>query len=202
MGASVAGWKVGFAADGTPVAGPLLDSVLVASPAALSLPARGYIVEIELAFRLTRDLPVRAYTREEILDACGEALIGIELIRGRFGEPPAVPYAAFLADNLGNAGYVTGDAVSPFRSLDLRSLRCRFEVGGKLVQEGSGGHPQGDAVEPLRAYASVQGDRLGGMKAGQVITTGSLTTPLRIEHAARIAASLEGIGRVALQLLR
>jgi 2-keto-4-pentenoate hydratase len=202
LGARVAGWKVGFAPDGTAVAGPLYEAVVQRSPARRALPARGFIVEIELAFRLARDLPARAYTRDDILDAAGEALIGIELIHGRFGEPPSAPYVAFLADNLGNDGYVTGESTRHFRALDLKALALRFEVDGTVVEDKRGGHPQGDPVEPLRAYASRPNDALGGLKAGQVVTTGSLSAPLRLDRAARLEASLDGVGRVALTLSR
>lgn len=202
LGATVAGWKVGFSPDGVPVAGPLYASVVRPGGASIRLPDRGFIVEIELAFRLASDLPRKPYTRDEILDACDEALIGIELIAGRRGEPPAVPYLAFLADNIGNAGYVTGASTSGFRTLDLKALALRFTVDGEVVQEARGGHPQGDPVEPLRAYASQPNDQLGGLRKGQVITTGSLTKPLRIDRAVRVEASLGGVGRVALDLTR
>ena len=202
LGATVAGWKVGFSADGAAVAGPLYASVVQPSPALRAVPAQGFIVEIELAFRLARDLPPRSYSRDEIIDAASEALVGIELIRGRLGEPPGVSFGVWLADNLGNDGYVTGSGVRAFASLDLRTLPCRFEVDGKVVQEHTGGHPQGDPVEPLRAYASRPIDALGGLRAGQVVTTGSLTKPLRIDRPGSIAARLDGIGEVRLELTR
>jgi 2-keto-4-pentenoate hydratase len=185
-----------------PVAGPLYASVVQAGPASVSLHERGFIVEIELAFRLARDLPGKSYTRDEILAAIDDALIGIELIAGRRGEPPAVPYPAFLADNLGNAGYVTGASTRGFRALDLKALPMRFTVDGAVVQEGRGGHPQGDPVEPLRAYASRPNDQLGGLRKGQLITNGSLTKLFRIESTAQIEASLEGVGSVVLDLRR
>jgi 2-keto-4-pentenoate hydratase len=202
LGATVAGWKVGFSPEGVPVAGPLYASVVRPGPARVSLPDRGFIVEIELAFRLARDLPPKAYTRDDILAAIDEALIGIELVAGRRGELPTVPYLAFLADNIGNAGYVTGASTRDFRALDLKALPLRFTVDGTLVQEGRGGHPQGDPVEPLRAYASQPNDELGGLRKGQLITTGSLTKPLRVDRAARIDASIESVGSVALDLTR
>jgi 2-keto-4-pentenoate hydratase len=202
LGATVAGWKLGFSPDGVPVAGPLYADLVRPGGANVRLPDRGFIVEIELAFRLARDLPRKPYTRDDVLDAIDEALIGIELVAGRRGEPPAVPYLAFLADNIGNAGYVTGESTRRFAALDLKALPLRFTVDGEVVQEGRGGHPQGDPVEPLRAYASQPNDELGGLRKGQVITTGSLTKPLRIGRAASIDASLDGVGRVALKLAR
>ena len=202
LGATLAGWKLGFSPDGVPVAGPLLSTLVHAGPSRVRLPEKGYIVEIELAFRLARDLPPRAYTRDEVLSAVDEALIGVELVGGRFGEPPAVPYAAFLADNIGNAGYVTGASTRDFRGLDLTTLPVRFSVDGQGVEDKRGGHPQGDPVEPLRAYASKPIDAFGGLRKGQLVTTGSLSKPLRISSPARIAATIEGVGSVEVELAR
>ena len=198
LDATLAGWKLGFSPEGVPVAGPLFAKLVQRSPASVAKRPRGFIIEIELAFRLARDLPPKPYTRDEVLDAVDEALVGIELVAGRFGEPPAVDYLAFLADNIGNAGYVTGASTRGFRKLDLTTLPVRFSVDGTVVEDKRGGHPQGDPVEPLRAYASKPIDAFGGLRKGQIITTGSLTKPLRVESGARIAASLDGVGDVAL----
>ena len=202
LGETVAGWKVGFSPDGVPVAGPLYASVVQAGGSSVRLPQRGFIVEVELAFRLARDLPRGNYTRQDILDAADEALIGIELIAGRLGEPPATPYLAFVADNIGNAGYVTGAATREIARLDLRTLPLRLAIGGRVTEEKRGGHPQGDPVEPLRAYASQQIDALGGLRNGQIVTTGSLSKPMRVEAPGRFEATLDGVGSVALDLTR
>ncbi|MCK7495250.1 MAG: hypothetical protein MZW92_32270 [Comamonadaceae bacterium] len=59
-------------------------------------PARlGDHVLVEIETRLparARDLPARETPREEIVAALDQAIVGIELIRGRLGEPPAVPF--------------------------------------------------------------------------------------------------------------
>ena len=201
IGARVAGWKVGFSPDGRAVAGPMFADVVKPSPARFNCPPRGFIVEIEIAFRLGRDLPRKAWTRDEILDAADEAMIGVELVAGRRGEPPDVPYFAFLADNIGNAGYVTGARTRDFRRLDLKALPVRFSIDDAVIEDKRGGHPQGDPIEPLRAYASDAIDELGGLRKGQIITTGSLTKPLRVDRAARIAALIEGVGEVRVELV-
>ena len=201
LGTEVVGWKLGFAPDGRAVAGPLFADVVRPSPARFTLPPRGFIVEIELAFRLRRDLPKGDWSREDVLDAADEVLVGIELVRGRRGEPPGVTYFAFLADNIGNAGYVTGASTRDFRKLDLKALPVRWSIGDAVVEEKRGGHPQGDPAEPLRAYAADPNDRLGGLRKGQVVTTGSLTKPLRVEEPARIVASIEGVGEVSVELV-
>lgn len=202
LGAQVGGWKVGFGADGVPFAGPLYRAGIVHSPATRPLVTGDHvIVEVELAFRLARDLPSRDTPRDEIVAAIDSALVGIELIRGRLGEPPAVPFLAWLADNAGNDGYVTGGSTRDFRNLDLARLHCRLAVDGKPVHDRLGGHPQGDPLEPIRAWLARGDDTLGGLRAGHVVTTGSFTTPFRAEHAARFEASMDGVGEVRLDLV-
>jgi 2-keto-4-pentenoate hydratase len=203
LGAQVGGWKVGFSPDGVPFAGPLYQAGIVRSPATRPLALGDHVlVEVELAFRLARNLPSRETPRDAIVAAIDEAIVGIELIRGRLGEPPAVPFLAFLADNAGNDGYVTGGSTRDFRQLDLTRLRCRLSVGGKLVHDKVGGHPQGDPIEPIRAWLARADGTLGGLRAGHVVTTGSFTMPFRAEDDARFEASMAGIGEVRLDLAR
>ena len=151
------------------------------SGAIRSIPSTGpLIVEVELALRLDDDLPVRAepYTRDEVADAAGEVLIGVEFIHWRFATDEPPPFLAFLVDNLGNAGYVTGDAIRDFRSLDLSRRRCRVSIDAALAHDRIGGHPQGDPFAPVIACLGQGLLGLGGLRAGHFVTTGSL------DHAA------------------
>lgn len=200
LGAKVAGWKVGVRPEGTPMAAPIYAHLVQESGATWTLPATGpLVVEVELAFRLHEDLPSRAesWTRDEVVEAVGEVLVGLELIRWRFegDEPP--PFLAFLADNLGNAGYVIGDATRDFRRLDLARRRCRVSVDADLAHDAIGGHPQDDPWAPLLACLDQGLMGLGGFRAGQFVTTGSLIVPLRPSRRTVVRAELAGIGSVA-----
>jgi 2-keto-4-pentenoate hydratase len=200
LGAKVAGWKVGIRPDGTPMAAPIYAHLVQESGATWTLPAAGpLVVEVELAFRLDDDLPSRSepWTRDEIVEAAGEVLVGIELIHWRFegNEPP--PFLAFLADNLGNAGYVIGEATRDIRRLDLARRRCRVSVDADLAHDAIGGHPQDDPWAPLQACLDQGLVGLAGFRAGQFITTGSLIVPLRPARRTVVRAELAGIGNVA-----
>lgn len=200
LGAAVGGFKLGFAADGTPIAGPMLSAMMTPSPTRLVLPARGgLLAEIEIAFRLRQDLPVRAqpYLRDEVMAHVGEVLIGIEWLCTRLDARAAGHFPSWLADRLGNYGYVAGASVRAAEAGDVRNLRTRMWVNGVQVHDKIGGHPQNDPVLPLLAYANAQNDRLGGLKAGMVITTGSLTVPLPVHAPCEISAGIEGLGTVA-----
>jgi len=201
--ADVGGWKVGFGPDGVPVAAPMFAADFREPGERIVRPASGWLlVEVELAFRLGRDLPPRtpAYTRDEILDAADAAMVGIELVAGRVGDAKDVPFTVWLADNIGNVGYVPGPPAAGFRGIDLSRLRCTLRFDGRVVHDAAGGHPQDDPVEPLRAWASGPRDRLGGLLEGQIVTTGSLTGAVRVDRPTRVDAELEHLGRIAIEV--
>lgn len=206
LGTGVAGWKVGFAPTPwqTPMAGPIFACDMRESGGTYLLAAGENIkVEVELALRLGADLlarPEAPYNAEEILAATQEMLVGIELVGSRFTDPDNAPFTARLADNFNNAAYVAGDSIRDFAALDRAQLRCRLWIDGELVTDHSGGHADGDPLVPLLAWASHQVDALGGLRAGQVITTGSLNTPVALSRSAKIEAELAGLGRVTLRL--
>jgi 2-keto-4-pentenoate hydratase len=203
LGADVGGWKVGIRPDGTPMAAPLYADAMKTSGATWLLPPAGHlVVEVELALRLEDDLPVRTrpYTRDEVAGAVGEVLIGVELLHSRISGTGNPPFFLVLADNIGNAGYVIGDALRNFRALDLARLRCRVTVDGATMHDKVGGHPQDDPFAPVIACLGQGMMGLGGFRSGQIVTTGSLITPLKPTKRTAIHAELEGIGAVALTI--
>ena len=199
LGETVGGWKVGYAPDGTPVAAPMYASGFLKSGDAWAMKAeRPMIPEIEIAVRLARDLPAnpaRPYTRADIEDAASDYLIGVELIERRIPMKGA-PFAMHLADDLGNVGYVIGPATRDYRALDLPNLLCQFWVKGELSVDRRGGHASGDPLKPMIDWANAQQDHLGGLRAGQVVTLGSLTPLVIMPGPGALEAEIEGIGRI------
>jgi 2-keto-4-pentenoate hydratase len=203
LNAEVGAWKVGVRPDGVAVAAPIYADLIYAADSQIALGALGSLgIEAEIAFRLGRDLPPargRPYARADVLAAVSEILVGIEIVRGRFEDDDALPYPAFLADNLGNDGYVVGASVSDLIGLEISALRCRVSIDGAMVHEAIGGHPLGDPLHPLVAYASMPIDQLGGLRAGQIVTTGSLCGIITLDHPAPVRAEIERIGAVGFE---
>ena len=205
LGESVGGWKVGHDPQTkAPMGAPMFKSGFIESGATFRLqPGRLMIPEVEIAARLAHDLPKRTgkkYTRDEILDATAELLLGIELIERRIPRKDA-PFALNLADDLGNIGYVLGPVVKDFRKLDLAGLRCKFWMGSELVNDRVGGHSKGDPLVPMIDWANGQCDQLGGMKAEQVITLGSLTPMKAMQTPMLLRAELEGFGGISVSVV-
>lgn len=205
LGAKVVGWKVGFAPDtGAPWAAPVLDCDLRQSGGAHAMaPTIAVKIEAELGVRLGRDLPPRAipYSREEILDSINEMFVGIELIISRFSNVAEADFISKIADSFSNGAYAIGARISDFRNLDLARLHCRLMVDGHVFNDRPGGHSDGDPLIPLIAWVNAQADRLGGLRAGQFVTLGTLNEPVPMDRPASIEASLSGIGEASLSLV-
>lgn len=205
LAADVAGWKVGMHPDGTANAGPLYARLMRTSGATWTLPANGaaLVAEVEVAFRLGQDLPPRPgkpYTRDDIAAAVAEVIVGIELVRGRYAPGAPTPFLALVADNVANAGYIVGAARKGLGTLDVCRLRVRYALDGKGMHDAVGGHPQGDPFAPIVANANAGILPLGGLRAGQLVTTGTLVPPFTLTQATLVTAELDGIGSVTLRM--
>ena len=202
LGAEVAGWKVGFAPDRTPFAAPIFRADVRPDGASWRLGAHPVKIELELAIRLGRDLPRASMTRETLVDSIVDVFPGIEFVQARFADAENVPFAARVADNFANLGYVEGAPVRAFRDLALDRLRVRVWEGDALRQDGTGTHLEGDPLKPVLAWIAVAADRFGGLKAGQFITTGTLTVPFDVVDSCSIRGAIDGVGEVTTSLVR
>lgn len=203
LGATVAGWKVAIRPEGVAVAAPLFASLTTDKPA-LSAPAQGLMgIEVEIGLRLNSDLPPRPgkpYTRDDVLAATGSLFTGIELVSTRLPDHPNAPFSLVLADNMANGGYVIGKAITEWRGLDLSALVTSVVIDGKPVYEKRGGHGNVDPLAPVVAYVNAPFDRLGGFKAGQIVTTGTLCGLIPVAPTAKVEAHVERIGGASLHL--
>ncbi|NUZ05005.1 2-keto-4-pentenoate hydratase [Piscinibacter koreensis] len=211
---AVRGWKVGVLAPavqaetgiGTAVAGPLLEPWFAGSPAswrrhAFSTP----IVECEFAFELGADLPPRdgGYSREEVDAAVGTLRVVIELVDRRI--PRGSGVLAEIADAFNNGGFVVGPAVDDWRGIDFANhavvLRASDATGTRELAHGTGRATLGgDPLGALVLLANAQPPGYGGLKRGQIVTTGSCALADALPHAASYEADFGTLGRVTMNL--
>jgi 2-keto-4-pentenoate hydratase len=195
----VAGWKVATGPDNVPIAAPLFDVYPAGSGIGLF---QKCTIEVELAVLLGKELPRReagSYNRSDIIDAIDSLVLGIEVIGGRFDSAAPVPFLSFLADNLGNRAYVVGERL-PLSTLDqVGGLACHVMLDELSLHHAPAAHPAGDPLLPLLVYANAQSDYLGGLRAGQVVTTGSLCGVLPVHTAGLLKAHLGNVGQVSVR---
>jgi 2-keto-4-pentenoate hydratase len=196
----VSGWKVGARTPtAEPNPAPLLAGALVKSPARFDGKAMHMIgVEIEISFRIVRDLPARQEPvgREEALAVVGDAFVGMEVVDTRLADFKKVDPEWLLADNQMNHALVIGDSIGQWRTLDWVNLQVRLTIDGKVEVDQKGGLGAVDPVRPLAWMIDHAVRFRGGIRKGQAITTGSWTGLRYYAPGATARGEFIGLGAV------
>jgi len=158
------------------------------------------VAEAEFAFVMARD--VEGLSREEVLDAVGALHLAVETPDTRLSGFGSAGIAQLVADD-GVAGrFVLGAAVPGWRELDLVAAPTAVHVNGVLAHTGRGGNALGDPRDAL-TWLAAELARLGsGLRAGEVVTTGTTTTPAAIGPGDDVVADFAELGTVRLGFRR
>jgi len=212
---STRGWKVSaVTADQQrqlglecPIAGALLEPWIRPSGGSFEL-ARFIAprLECEFAFELKHALPGReaAWSRAEVEAAIGALRIVIEVVDSRL--PPGSPVWLELADDLNNGGFVVGPATPDWRGVRYaqQAIVLRGPRDGAPSAElarGTGAAVlDGDPVGAVVLLANLASMRGRGLRAGDIVTTGSCTGALPVTHAGDYEADFGTLGSVRIRL--
>lgn len=207
LGEKVLGWKVGFSPAGASFAGPLIASAVFKAPARwIQKTALDFRIEIEIGVRLAKDLPARPgnpYSREEITAAIDTVFFGVELLDSRYADPSQLTFELGVADIIHNGFYALGEEKKT-KDLPgpLNQLVCSATLDGVEIYKAAPKHPQDDILLPVISYANEQTDNVGGLKAGQLITTGSMCGIVASKKGGKLVASFTGFDDIVIELVR
>jgi len=196
----VGGWKVGAkSATAEPTCAPLLATLVLRSPQ--QFPAGTFAlngVEAELAFTLARDLPLRdeLYTEAEMPHVLASVHVAIEVVDSRFFDIGATGSLSLLADFQSNGALVLGTGVALPVSFTPSEQMVRLDIDGAQIVEAQGSNPAGGLFRLLAWLANHVAARCGGLRRGEVVTTGSWTGMRFVASGAYVAANFSGIGQV------
>jgi 2-keto-4-pentenoate hydratase len=202
------GWKVGatsaaaqaLLATDAPVTAPMLAGECFASPAEVAVfEGHDTSVECEFAFRFARDLPPReaAYGRAEVLAAVGALIPAIEIVGCRFeGGLSGLGAVRLIADMAANTAWVKGPENADWGEADPKNRSVRLYRDGQLVSEGIGANALGDPLNVLEWIANHLSALGDGIKAGEVVSTGTCTGVTPIASGQTIAADFGDLGLV------
>jgi 2-keto-4-pentenoate hydratase len=203
----VSGWKIAATSKAgqahiavtEPLAGRLFKSFILEDGARLSaVPLHMKVMEAEFAFRMARDLLPRpaAYEQAEVCDAVAALHLAIEVPDARFERFAEIGPAQIAADDAFASWFLLGREVPDWRRLDLAAQRVRAVTNGVVAAEGSGANVLGDPRIALIWLANHLSQRGIGLKAGDIVTTGTCTTPPAIAPGDRVVAEFAGLGQV------
>lgn len=186
--------------DGMPgAAAPIFADTVAASPARLSPDALFHCgVELELAFRIDRPLPERgADGFADAVRAAVTPVVVIEVVDSRMADFQARPALAKLADMQVNGALVVGAAAAGDWP-DVGAPHATLVLGGETVFDGPQEVPGGDAFRTLLDFAHDLGSHCGGLKTGQIVTTGALGGMRLVPPGTHAVGRIRGLGAVEL----
>jgi 2-keto-4-pentenoate hydratase len=197
----IGGWKVGAPGpEAPPTCAPMPKSGLHTGPAQIPNDAfTSRDIESEIALLLRHDLPPRAapYTRAEVMDTIATCHPGLEVLQSRFADPAAQDPLSNLADLIRHGAYVLGPPIPDWQRMDFSHVEvCQTIAGAEIRRTGN---PAGDMIRLLLWLANEGATWAGGLRAGQIVTTGSWTGATPAPPHADVTAHFTGLGRVSLR---
>lgn len=210
LGWTVAGWKIAAMKEDMqkalrtdqPIYGRVFLPFVKPSPvtvvhAKLASP----IPEVEYQAKLGAGLPPRGkpYTVEEVSDAVASLHPGLELAECRFIHDHAFPpLPAILADGAGSGTIVYGPAIADWRIHDIAGQEATLSANGRLRRKGTAAAALDHPMVPLTWLANELSRTGIGLKAGQMISTGTLTGMLAPKPGETYVADFGPFGTVTL----
>jgi 2-keto-4-pentenoate hydratase len=155
-------------------------------------------VECEIAAKLARDLlPTEApFTAEWVAEAIEAYLPAIEIVDDRYADWQTIGAPTLVADDFFAAGCVLGKPVARSAAPDLLAVIGRALINGVEVGRGTGadvlGHPH-HALAWLANHLAADGK---GLRAGEIVLTGSLVKTVWLNAGDSVVMELDGLGRV------
>jgi 2-keto-4-pentenoate hydratase len=202
----VAGWKAGFTTPSLqaafdvsePVCAFLLASGVLTSGAAIA--ASRFVrpgVEAEVAFVMKHDLAGPGVTAARALLAVEGALAALELID--FRHSGKAVGTDVIADGVYAKAIVLGGALTPVTGMDLALEGLVYEHNGTVVGTATAAEVLGTPLNSLAWIANHLGARGLGLRAGDVVMTGSVSKVLQPKSGDTIRATYTRLGSVSVR---
>jgi 2-keto-4-pentenoate hydratase len=203
------GYKVGltsaamqaFCGIDHPIAGVVLASRVHRSGATVRRADFGRLgLEFEIAVRLKSDVPVTSTpcTAELIQPHIDGVCAGIELVDDRSADYANLDVLSLVADNSWNGGIVLSEFANVWH--DLESVLGRATKDRVAIGEGHGRDILGHPFNSVAWLATQLASRGEGLKAGQVVMTGSVMKTVFPVEDANYRFDLGQIGAVEVQV--
>lgn len=188
-----------------PFHGPLFQQFCHASGQTIpSFPEHNVLVESEIAIKLARDLPRQntEYSAEEVSKAVAWICPALELVAVRFDIELPGNGVLLIADSGVNMDFVYGDKLTNLSTVDLNQHAVRLIVNDETL--GSGHSGMSIWGNPLRAVGWLANHQTlvgAGLKAGDIVTTGTCTGMIPVQIGDVAQANFGSLGKVTAQFV-
>jgi 2-keto-4-pentenoate hydratase len=193
----VGGWKV---APGSTPEAPNFGAVFArdiygASETFETGRFRSMGIECEIAFRIGKDLREGSYTRDQVANAIESVVPLMEIAESRLVDRKSASIGWPLADGGGNGAFLIGTAISDWKSVNTQQQPVTLTFNGKVVAEAEG-NPRPDLIAIVTLLVNQAGKLCGGVCAGQIVTTGSMSGNIATEPGTDVLATFSNLGEL------
>ncbi|HEV2686252.1 MAG TPA: 2-keto-4-pentenoate hydratase [Actinomycetota bacterium] len=206
LGMAIGGWKCSLPTPERAMsyAAIFAPTISHASPCRVAARAGIARIEPEIAFVVGRDLPQRAepYSDAEVRASIAETRLVLELLGSRYVDPESVTFPEVLADQVSNHALFVGPVLSEGLSRSLEQFPVAIDAQAGALHRRDGRHPDGHPLPPLLWLANHLASLadVGGLKAGQIVTTGSYAGALEVPVATPLRAAFGTLGTIEFEL--
>ena len=183
-----------------PFRGRLYDGLARASGATVARGPHLQVWEVEIGLKIGTDLdPSGAPFDAAAIEAATAAVLpAIEIVGTVFRPFNKAPVTRLVADNAVHGLWIHGDEVTDWSGLDLMNDPVTLSFDGEQKAQGKGSNVDGG---PFGAAAGLANDLAAigrGLKAGDYITTGTVTPIVPMGDEREIVADFGPMGTVSL----
>ena len=183
-----------------PVFGCLLSHTT--SLSGVELPAERFtrrVIEAEFGIRVARDVQERegGHTAESIAPYVEAVIPAIEIVDYRYVDW-TVGALSIAADNAIHGWWIQGHPVTDWHGIDLGATEVTVRSNGEVVTTGVGANALGHPLNVMAWLADELPRFGGGLRAGDLVTTGVVTDIFEADSGDVITAEFAGIGSVEL----
>lgn len=197
------GYKVGLTSSAMqtfcgidhPIAGVVLAKRVHRSGATVRRTDFGRLgLEFEIAVRIRSDIAAAAHTPATIAPHIDGVCAAVEVVDDRDADYANLDVRSLVADNSWNAGIVLSNFAATWP--DLEAVPGKASKDTSPIGEGHGRDILGHPFNSVAWLNSQLVSRGGGLKAGQIVMTGSVMKTVFPTESATYRFALEGLGAV------
>lgn len=183
--------------------GFLTDRMHYANGATVKLADAGLIqprAEGEIAFMLKQDLKGTQITREDVLDATEWVAPCFEIVDSRIHDWK-IRIQDTVADNASCGVLVLGGRRKSPADIDLALAGMVLEKNGEIISTSTGAAVQGSPVNAVAWLANTLGNLGIGLKAGEVILSGSQSPLVPVKAGDSLVCTVGGLGGTSVRFI-
>lgn len=160
-------------------------------------------LEFELAVRLGRDLPADGapYDRAGVAPAVAACMPAFELIEDRNADYADLDAASILTDKCWCGGVVLGPEVTGWQGLDLATTPVELSWNGEVIDRGVTGAAMDHPFEAIAWLANLLAGRGRGMRAGEIVITGSALKTRFPKAGDEVTYRIAGLGETTVRIV-